>query len=480
MRRVPFALTQATLVAAATLLWANIASAMPPVDSINLTACKLPNLALTARCGVLVVDENPDRPAARRLPIHIAIVPAAGGQALPDPIVVLMGGPGEGAIGAASLYAQWLKDSLQNRDLLLIDERGAGLSGPLHCRLYSRSAPQATLREVFPAAAVRACESRLRTHADLTQYGYSRFATDLERVRKALHYGPANLFAGSYGTRAAQVYMRNFPQSVRTAYLGSPVPIDVATPLAMAKTAQVALENMFDACRAEPACNEAFPKLHDEFLHVFAQLDADIVRVAVPGAAGLMPLYGGRVAAWVRSTLYRPSSAAILPWVIHQAASGDFRPIVQGILAEANNSDLSFGLFFSITCSEDVPFLRENEILAQSQETFLGDYRVRQQQSACQHWPKAALPDNYRTPVHSSVPTLLVTGADDGGTPVWYTDHVMQGFSNSRKVVIGGQGHTEWNDCVAQLLQELVRSGSVERLGDPTCAPMPRPPFKTE
>jgi pimeloyl-ACP methyl ester carboxylesterase len=480
VRRVPFALTRATLVSLATLLWANIASAIPPVDSIKLTACKLPDLARAARCGVLVVDENPNRPDAHRLPIHVAVVPAAGGQALPDPIVVLMGGPGEGAIDAASLYARWLEDLLQNRDLLLIDERGAGRSGALHCRLYSRSAPQANLRDVFPADAVRACELRLRTHADLTQYGYSRFATDLERVRKALHYGPANLFAGSYGTRAAQVYMRDFPQSVRTAYLGSPVPLDVATPLAMAKTAQIALENMFDACRAEPACSEAFPNLRDDFRHVFAQLDAGSVRVPVPGAASLAPLYGGRVAAWIRSKLYRPSSAAILPWVIHQASIGDFKPIVQGILAEANNSDLSFGLFFSITCSDDVPFLRENEILPESQQTFLGDYRVRQQQAACEHWPKAALPDNYRNPVRSSAPTLLLTGADDGGTPVWYTDRVMQGLSNSRKVIISGQGHTEWNACVSQLFQELVGSGSVERLGVPTCAPIPRPPFKTD
>jgi pimeloyl-ACP methyl ester carboxylesterase len=40
--------------------------------------------------------------------------------------------------------------------------------------------------------------------ADLTQYTYDRFAEDLEHVRRALGYGPLNLFAGSYGTRAAQ------------------------------------------------------------------------------------------------------------------------------------------------------------------------------------------------------------------------------------------------------------------------------------
>jgi hypothetical protein len=56
----------------------------------------------------------------------------------------------------------------------------------------------------------------------------------------------------------------------------------------------------------------------------------------------------------------------------------------------------------------------------------------------------------------------------------------MRGFSNSRKVVIGGQGHTEWNACVAELFESLVRSGSVSGLGVPVCPPVPRPPFKTD
>jgi pimeloyl-ACP methyl ester carboxylesterase len=468
------------LLAVGALLCAHMSVASPPLDSVKLSACKLTDSTLAARCGVLQVAENPERPAGRRLHVRVAVVPATGGRAFPDPIVVLMGGPGESAIDAAGLYTEWFKDLLQNRDLLLIDQRGTGQSGALRCQLYSSRAPQVSLRDVFPTTAVHTCEGQLRTRADLTQYGYSRFATDLERVRKALHYEPVNIFAGSYGTRAAQVYIRAFPHSVRTAYLGSAVPLDVATPRAMAKTAEGALESMFEACRAEPACNAAYPSARDEFRQVFARLEEGTVRVSVPGIPDILLLYRGRVAAWVRSKLYRPSSAAILPWAIHHAFIGDFDPIVQGILAETKKSDLSFGLFFSITCSEDVPFLGEAESLAESKGTFLGDYRVRQQKAACDHWPRAALSSNYRNPVQSAVPTLFVTGGDDGGTPVWYTDDVMKGFSNSHKVVIGGQGHTEWNACVAALFQELVRSGSVSGLGGSACQPVPRPRFKTD
>ena len=75
-----------------------------------------------------------------------------------------------------------------------------------------------------------------------TQYTYLHFARDLEAVRTALGYGRLNLFAGSYGTRAAQVYVRAYPDSVRTAYMGSVVPIDVVTPLTMAKASQAMFE----------------------------------------------------------------------------------------------------------------------------------------------------------------------------------------------------------------------------------------------
>lgn len=63
--------------------------------------------------------------------------------------------------------------------------------------------------------------------------------------------------------------------------------------------------------------------------------------------------------------LYRPKSAVPLPWLIHQAYLGNWNPIVQGILSDAQDvdSDLSLGLLFAITCNEDVPFLDEKEIL---------------------------------------------------------------------------------------------------------------------
>jgi pimeloyl-ACP methyl ester carboxylesterase len=449
--------------------------------AVELSSCAIAGIAQPARCGVLNLPENPGRPGHRQLPISVAVIPATGGRALPDPIVVLMGGPGEDAISAAAVFANQFASLRDDRDLLLVDQRGTGQSGALRCDLYSAEDAAASLRDVFPLAAVERCERRLRARADLTKYGYAHFAHDLEQIRRALGYGRLNLFAGSYGTRAAQVYLRAYPQSVRTVYLGSVVPIDVAIPLPFAKAAQIALENLFSACAADSECRAAFPNLRDEFLQVVARLESGVVRVSVPGHADTVPVHRGRVVEWIRGKLYRPGSAAVLPWLIHQAYVGDWNPLVERILSDARGGDsaLSFGLLFSITCNEDVAFVREEDIVPETQGTFLGDYRLRQQQAACKHWPKAWLPRDYRTPVHSSVPTLFVSGDADGGTPLWFTEHAAQGFSDRVQIVLRGQGHTEWNDCVGQIYQQFVRSGETPGLGTAACQPVPRPPFKT-
>ena len=235
------------------------------------------------RCGELVVPENPKRPVGRRLRIAVAVVPATGGKALPDPIVPLMGGPGEDAISAGGDFVERLGSLGKDRDLLLVDQRGTGKSDILRCDLHDPEAPAPNRRDFLPPAAVQACASELSQRADLTQYTYLHFARDLEQVRQALGYEKLNLFAGSYGTRAAQVYLRAYPESVRTVYLGSVVPIDEVTPVTMATASQAVFESTFDACAADVACRTAFPNLRAEFDEVLERLDSGNVRVPVAG-----------------------------------------------------------------------------------------------------------------------------------------------------------------------------------------------------
>lgn len=448
----------------------------------TLHSCSVPRIKRSARCGAIEVLENPDRPGTRKLKIHFAVIPAANGRSLPDPIVPLAGGPGESAIDLAEWALRRLDPMLKDRDLLLVDQRGTGQSGALRCHFFSPDDAAEDLQNLFPPARVESCARDLGKHADLTQYSYRRFADDLEKVRRTFGYGPLNLFAGSYGTRAAQVFARAYPGSIRTIYLGSVDPTDIAMPLPFAKAAQSALERTFVACEADAACHSAFPRVRDEFGQIMERLASGRVLVEAPGHAGKVALSQGRVAEWFRSLLYRPSSAARLPWLIDRASKGDWAPIVKGILEDARDADndLSLGLLLSITCSDDVPFVRPDEVAAATRNTFLGDWRLRQQQAACELWPHSVAAASDRGPLQTKIPTMFVSGNSDGGTPLWFTEHAAPAFQNRIEVIMNNRGHTEWASCVETLYQRFLNQDSVRGLDASACSHLSRPPFKTE
>lgn len=448
-----------------------------------LSRCQLPGVAEPAKCGVVEVPENPAKPDGRKLGISVAVLPATQGRALPDPILLLMGGPGEAAISEAAYYAETLAALRRDRDILLIDQRGTGNSHRLFCDIYAGLEPAVLFRDVYPLAPIERCARELSKDADLTQYSYAHFSRDLEHIRKLLGYGPMNLFAGSYGTRAAQVFIRTYPDSVRTVLFHSIVPIDMPIPLPMAKAAQVAMDRVLSDCQAQPACNAAFPNVRNELTEMLKRLDTGNVKAKVPGEGGTtqVVLNRGRVAERLRSMMYRAEGGQRIPFVIHRAYLGDYSLIVGDIITNAREvvSAASWGLFFSVGCNEDVPFIRESDIASATAGTYIGEYRVRQQQAACSKWPRASLPAGYREPVSSPVPALFVSGDTDPAAPLWFTEHATKGFSNRAEVVLQTRGHTEWPDCMGDIYTRFVVAGSAAKLDSSICKPEVRRPFKT-
>jgi pimeloyl-ACP methyl ester carboxylesterase len=90
---------------------------------------------------------------------------------------------------------------------------------------------QAYFEPVLPAAEVRRCRAELDPVADLTQYTTSIAADDLDEVRAWLGYDKINLEGGSYGTRAAQVYLRRHGEHVRSALLVGVAGMDQYLPM---------------------------------------------------------------------------------------------------------------------------------------------------------------------------------------------------------------------------------------------------------
>lgn len=454
--------------------------------TFELGACK-PPLPQDARCGVYEVFENRAAKSGRKIPLQVVVLPATGPERLPDPIVYFAGGPGASSINEGIGFGFASPELRKSRDFLLIDSRGTGQSAPLTCHeLKGTDSIQGFLEDYMPADKVRACLERLRKTADPALYSTDNVVDDAEEIRTALGYGQVNVMGTSYGTRTVQVYMRRHPQSVRTAVMSGVLTLDTSFPVITARYSQQGLDGLLAECESDPACRKAFPKLREETAAVLRQVETAPVKVQViDGDTGRpidFTLSKNGFGQVLRRMLYYNPWISMTPLALHQAASGDW-----GLLAEfaqiisAAQGNSSEGYYLSITCSEDLAFVREEEIPAAVAGTFLGDLRVRKQMAACVGWPAPKLGPEFRKPFASDIPALLLSGGADPATPPAEAEKVARHLKRGRHVVVADGGHgldgMKGGECVPQMITAFIQAGAVESLDTSCSTRMQRPDF---
>jgi pimeloyl-ACP methyl ester carboxylesterase len=468
-------------------LFAGASEAAPPARKLELVPCKIEGLTADARCGTYEVFENRAAGTGRKIPLRVVVVPANAPQRQPDAVAYFAGGPGESAVGDGSWIMEVLRSKgPQARDVLLVDLRGTGQSAPLLCtELMGMRNLQGFLDNFYTVEAVRSCREKLSRTTDLTQYTSEIAADDFDEVRAALGYEKLNLFASSYGTRTALVYMRRYPSRVRTASLFGVVANDARTPLQFARIAQNALDGLIDECAGDAACHGAFPRLREEIAEVLQRTEKEPVRVDLidPETGKTFEVRFNRdgVAQMLRYMLYGTASAAQLPLYFHLAAQGDFKPLADFAPRWSTGSWSSSGYFLAVTCAEDVGFIREEEIPAAVAGTFLGDFRIRRQQAACRDWTAAKLGPEFLAPTVSDVPTLIVSGERDPATPASDGKKTLGHLRRGIQVVIPDGAHTDGSmkgrECEDEMALKLIETGSTDGLDTSCVARMERPAF---
>jgi pimeloyl-ACP methyl ester carboxylesterase len=454
-----------------------------------LSACDKPDLPPDALCGTYEVFENRAARAGRKIPLAVVVLPATGpaAQRLPDPVTYYAGGPGDASIPEGLYFAHELASLRPKRDVLLVDLRGTGESAGLFCtELQGKQGVQGFLDDFLPTEQIHACRDRLKKDLDLAWYTSDAAVDDLEELRQALGYGPVNLIGGSYGTRVGLTYLRRHPRSVRTATLLGVVTPDEKYPLGTARSTQKALDGWIAECEGDAACRGAFPDLRREVEAVLRRAAAEPVSVELTDPATGKPfelrLGHKAVAQTLRYMLYSTAGAVLLPMTVHQAAHGDWKPLAQTArLHGGAMSSLADGFYQSVTCAEDVPFIREEEIAPAVAGTFLGDFRVRAQKAACQGWPARELGPEARSPVVSEVPTLLVSGERDPVTPAQNAERVVRTLKRGRHLVIADAGHSSegmlGNECLFGTIAAFIEAGAAEGLDTSCIAAMRRSDF---
>ncbi len=110
-----------------------------------------------------------------------------------------------------------------------------------------------------------------------------------------------------------------------------------------------------------------------------------------------------------------------------------------GTLLRGLPESLSFAMSNSVLCTEDVPFVDPSarDGLA---DTYLGTTIVDSLNLICSRWPAGEIDSDFKTPVRSDRPVLLLSGSNDPITPPDYAQTSRRDAAEQRAARRAGSG----------------------------------------
>ncbi len=396
--------------------------------------------------------------------IAVAVFTSPVDNPAPDPVVYLEGGPGGHALETARFVnGDLIQPLLERGDLIILDQRGAGLSEPeMGCTEVTvlqreleddptRSDDEVT--ELFHDS-LRECRARLEADGiDLDAFHTVNNAHDIEAVRVALGYDEWNLLGISYGTKLALEVMRQHPDGVRTAIIDSVFPQAVDSVRDNPATFLESFDAVVAACAAEPAC-AAEGDLGERLIDVVQEYEADPVQVEVQdflnGTSDDVFVEGDALVGILTQALYSPYWFTDLPELVAELEDGD-TDAVSSYLSQQRTNEPFFtdGMFYAVECNEEIVFADPTEVAAAMpadpfglDETF--DFASNNGSSAfgtCEAFGTGTPPPGANDAVVSDIPTLVMAGRFDPVTPVSWAEEAAETLENSFLVVAPFDSH---------------------------------------
>ncbi|VEE62165.1 Tripeptidyl aminopeptidase precursor [Shewanella putrefaciens] len=443
--------------------WASDNS-VKPTESAN--TCYVEGVSDRLNCGFVTVPENPNKPDGKQIQVHYVVLPAVKNVNHEEALLAIAGGPGQSAIDNAAGFDSMLNKVRQQRDILLIDQRGTGRSNPLNCD----SGPQSPLAidedNVDTLVEAQKCRDQF-PDTDVTQYGSLNAVQDFEAVRAKLGYKKLHLYGISYGTRMAQLYMRLYPEHLATVTIDGIVPMQQSV-LEIGSAIERGFDLLFKDCQETAACHAEFPELKAEFDQVVAKLSQgpvmEQVHDPVTGEKTLLTMTRSKFYGAIRMALYQTNVRALVPHAIHQAAKGNYQPLLGLFALTTDNAGMAMGMHASVVCGEDMhritPAMRE-----QAKNSYVGKTMLESLETSCSVWKVPAVDASFSEPIKSDIPTLLLSGEIDPATPPSWGELAMEKLTNAKHFVAPYATHgVAYQSCANNLIAELVRTGSVKDL----------------
>jgi pimeloyl-ACP methyl ester carboxylesterase len=393
-------------------------------------------------CGRLVVPESRLRPNGPSVSLAVAIFHAKNPSGEP-PLVILHGGPGGlGLLQSASVQRAAAWSIAGRRDIVMYDQRVAGLSGPRPC-------PPAVERKVMntgseEADAVRACMASLKASGrDPAAYSTPENAADAIDLRRVLGYAKWDVYGVSYGSRLAQELIRRDGSAIRSVTLHSVLPPGPGPYAEVKLRVQEAFDHLFARCQADSACAAAVPTLAQDFDAVYEQLTVSPLMVEPPRDASPVRLDGARFVTELRTQLSNPAQLLRIPLLVRELHHGDRMRAAQLLLTDRNEPPNTSGLLVSAfdLCGSKTLGQDAAAIDTRVRAPFRQLLAIRGLVQVCDVWQERVADPSTFAPVSSDVPALILSTEFDDRTPAAYGRLVASRFKRAYHYEIPREGH---------------------------------------
>jgi len=439
------------------------------------------------QCGTMRVLEKRDQPDSGEVELQVMILRSTAEDPQPDPIVYLEGGPGGSATVNLESWIDPVTPLLDERDVILVDQRGTGFSTPsLAC---DEEFSDATLFDTS-ASVLGECIARLDAlGVDRSAYTTFENAADLEELREALGLETWNLYGVSYGTRLAMASMAVDPDGIRSVVLDSTYPLTVDLYDTLPSNGLRSFQAVFGACAADAECNAAYPDLENRFYDTIDRLNAQPAVVdgihPMNGTNLKYRFNGDSLVSILYQALYLPEVIPDVPEAIDAAANGTTQAIWDLLVApvfpdpdevaryqedaldigrESFPPSITDGMHLSVQCTEEVPFTDIAEVRADAEplppEVSVALIRsVVSLETQCGIWGVPERDIAELDPlINPNIPTLILAGSFDPITPPEWGRIAADRLQNETYLEIQGIGHAVigGGECAGQIISSFI------------------------
>jgi pimeloyl-ACP methyl ester carboxylesterase len=423
---------------------------MPYIVKTDLFGPGTERYRFAAELGRVLVPENRQSPGSALIELAFIRMKSRASHPAP-PLVLLAGGPGVAGSEWAHFgsFVPWFEELLGISDVILLDQRGTGLSNPRLDCLERWNLPldqvgdrQMFLRQTSECCGLAATFWRNRG-VDLSGYTTLESADDIDALRQALGLDQICLYGASYGSHLALATVRRHGAHIARAIVAL-----VEGPeqtIKLPANIQHHLQDLARLVEADRQLQSAIPDLLALMRTTLEQLErcpAEVVvvdgdtgnQVKVVAGKFDLQLITARGLGDLRFLQQLPRRYLAM-------SHGDYAWLGEEVL-KSRRSFLGNAMSYCMDSASGVSPERMAEVARQASLSLLEDVMDLPFPYVSSVWGVPDLGPEFRSPITTDVPVLFISGSLDGRTPPSNVKDLGNGFANSRHILVRGGTHS--------------------------------------